>query len=108
MVLPASITTPFALLLHELGTNALKYGALSVEGGTVGLTWRLHPHPQHPVLEINWVEEGGPEPKTSLKPGLGSYLIENGLPQAKVTRDIRPSGMAYRIELSLGNEPVRM
>jgi two-component system, chemotaxis family, CheB/CheR fusion protein len=101
VMLPARLATPFGLLLHELGTNALKYGALSAEGGTISLTWQLQLHPPHPVLEVNWVEEGGPKPDGNFKPGFGSYLIQNGLPEAKVAMHARPGGLEYRIELRL-------
>jgi two-component system, chemotaxis family, CheB/CheR fusion protein len=101
VMLSANLATPFSLLLHELGTNALKYGALSADGGTVSLTWNLHPNPE-PTLVVNWREEGGPAPDSSPGSGFGTYLIQNGLPNAKVTRDARPSGMEYRIELRLG------
>ena len=99
VMLPADIATPFGLLLHELGTNALKYGALSGESGTVSLTWHLRPEESGPLLEVIWLEQGGPAPDKIFKPGFGSYLIENGLPRAQVKRDIGHGELSYKIEL---------
>lgn len=45
------------MAFHELGTNALKYGALSQPGGQVDLSWRSGGDP--PMLELNWCERGG-------------------------------------------------
>ena len=102
VLLPADIATPFGLLLHELGTNALKYGSLSADGGTARLTWSLHPGDDGQHLEVIWREENGSRPDNKMKPGFGSYLIENGLPAAKVTRDIHDDGLSYKIEMILG------
>jgi two-component system CheB/CheR fusion protein len=108
IMLPARLATPFGLLLHELGTNALKHGALSTEGGTITLTWRLHSNPQKPVLEVNWTEEGGPRPAGNFKPGFGAYLIERGIPDSKVTREVRSNGLTYRIEMRLGTDTLQI
>ena len=104
VLLPADLATPFGLLLHELGTNALKYGSLSAEGGTASLTWRLNPGDDGQHLEVVWREGDGPRPDGKMKPGFGSYLIENGLPGAKVTRDVHNDGLSYKIELILGQK----
>ena len=49
---------PLALVIHELTTNASKYGALSRPSGHVGVSWR-----NDRSLELEWVESGGPQPK---------------------------------------------
>jgi two-component sensor histidine kinase len=49
------------LALHELGTNAVKYGALSVPGGHVTISWALEDHGTSPSqFAVNWIERGGP------------------------------------------------
>jgi two-component sensor histidine kinase len=95
--LPADATTPFALVLHELGTNALKYGAWSRETGEVVLRWEV----QTNVLQFNWREHNGPTVGPPVREGLGSALIKRSLPGASVTHDIRPDGLECDIKLPL-------
>lgn len=80
--LGAQAATSFALLLHELGTNAVKYGALSVPSGTVTITWSLATIPGRSgsrKLELVWRERGGPPVTEPSKRGFGSRLIEKSL-----------------------------
>jgi two-component system, chemotaxis family, CheB/CheR fusion protein len=67
-----------ALVVHELATNAAKYGALSVPGGRIDVTWKIAGDPP-PHLELTWVERGGPTIDGPMKPGFGTELIERGL-----------------------------
>ncbi|WP_198580402.1 PAS domain-containing protein [Methylorubrum sp. DB1722] len=68
-----------SLLLHELATNALKYGALSTEIGKVQITWRTE-NEQSPSLVLNWAERDGPPVvPPSDRGGFGSKLIRMGL-----------------------------
>jgi two-component sensor histidine kinase len=64
-----------ALIFHELATNAVKYGALSVEGGRVDLTWTLIGDD----LTLTWAERGGPAVSPPTRKGFGTRLIERGL-----------------------------
>ena len=64
-----------AMALHELGTNAAKYGALSVEGGRVSIAWSL----VGDRLRLEWRESGGPPVEAPERRGFGSRLIERGL-----------------------------
>ncbi len=68
-----------SLILHELGTNAAKYGALSTGRGHIDVTWKeifRVETPDEPDLEIVWCERGGPQPETdSERKGFGSTLI---------------------------------
>jgi PAS domain S-box-containing protein len=64
-----------ALALHELGTNAAKYGALSVEGGEVAIAWQIGGG----RLALEWKEKGGPPVAEPRQRGFGSRLIERGL-----------------------------
>ena len=66
------------LALHELSTNAAKYGALSVPGGRVAVSWIITGD-RPPRLEINWQEEGGPKVDGFGTPGFGTELIERGI-----------------------------
>ena len=65
-----------SLAIHELVTNAVKYGAWSVRGGQVSLTWALH---EGRRLHIEWRESGGPAVSAPTSRGFGSRLIERGL-----------------------------
>ena len=64
-----------SLMLHELATNAAKYGALSVPAGRVSIAWR----DVGPRFELAWRESGGPAVTAPTKVGFGSRLIERGL-----------------------------
>jgi len=66
------------LALHELSTNAAKYGALSVPGGRVTVFWIITGD-RPPQLEIDWQEEGGPKVDDFGAAGFGTELIERGI-----------------------------
>ncbi|MCJ2073827.1 PAS domain-containing protein [Methylobacterium sp. J-030] len=68
-----------ALMLHELGTNAAKYGALSVAGGTVGITWAVLDAEGGPRLRFRWEETGGPPVAPPTRSGFGTRLIARSL-----------------------------
>lgn len=63
----------FGLAIHELATNAAKYGALSVPTGTVAIKWRLV---GEELAEVEWLEVGGPAVSSERKRGFGTELIE--------------------------------
>ncbi len=64
------------LALHELATNAVKYGALSTADGRVEIDWRLEPGPEGERLVFTWNEAGGPPVLAPTRKGFGSRLIE--------------------------------
>jgi two-component system CheB/CheR fusion protein len=100
ITLPANIATPFGLVLHELGTNAAKYGALKETPGRVDLTWRLRsPQDGSQVLEMVWREHDGPAVVAPTHQGAGNALIERGIPGATVDRDFRPDGLVCTVTL---------
>jgi two-component system CheB/CheR fusion protein len=67
-----------ALVMHELTTNAVKYGALSVAGGRVDIVWKIAAS-SPPRLELTWTEEGGPPVEALGRRGFGTELIERGI-----------------------------
>jgi PAS domain S-box-containing protein len=73
LVVPARAAVGFSLILHELCTNAAKYGALSNEEGRVALSWGLD---GEGALVFAWTERGGPPVKPPERRGFGSRLIE--------------------------------
>jgi two-component system, chemotaxis family, CheB/CheR fusion protein len=91
---------PVGMLLHELATNSVKYGALSVPAGRVSLIWETIQNEQAKRVRIVWQEHGGPPVTQPRKLGLGSILIE-GFENGKVNRDFRGEGVLCTIELPL-------
>jgi PAS domain S-box-containing protein len=89
-----------SLALHELGTNAAKYGALSSEAGRVAIGWAT----QDGLLRLEWKELGGPLVAKPGRRGFGSRLIERGLQSdlgGTATIFFEPDGLRCRIEASL-------
>jgi two-component sensor histidine kinase len=75
ILLTPSATVTLTLALHELATNAAKYGALSTDGGTVDLHWTM----TDDVLTLVWREQGGPRVTTPAKVGFGTRLLERAV-----------------------------
>ncbi len=97
--LPPDLATPLALILHELAANALKYGALSSKDGTISLHWGFEGDGAEPEFQFRWREADGPRVQPPSRDGFGSYLIQNGLPEAKVALDFPPEGLLYTVIL---------
>lgn len=72
--LPPKAVVSLSLALHELATNAAKYGALSVSTGHITVSWDYERSSSH--LRLQWREEGGPEVVTPTRKGFGSTLVE--------------------------------
>ncbi|MGF9567705.1 GAF domain-containing protein [Neorhizobium sp. BT27B] len=90
------------LVLHELGTNALKYGAFSQANGVVEANWRVDTSGPEPMLRFSWVETGGPTPVPPTRRGFGSKLIQMGLigtGDVKLSYD--PPGFSAEMSASL-------
>jgi PAS domain S-box-containing protein len=91
-----------AMSLHELATNAVKYGALSSSSGHVRIEWGVSDSRRSVVL--TWCEEGGPPVASPLHKGFGSRLIERQLTRelgGSARMDFAPSGLICRIEFPL-------
>ena len=92
-----------AMALHELCTNAIKYGALSNESGSVAFEWRRSDGPA-PRLTMVWREQGGPAVAPPVRRGFGSRMIERALAQdlkGEVTMEFRPDGFVCTIDAPL-------
>lgn len=101
VIIPSDLAVSIGLVLHELATNAAKYGALSTSDGNVTLTWSSSQNDDGTTVHINWQEMGGPpvsEPKTK---GFGSFLIDSGVPNSKVKREFLATGLSCRIDVQL-------
>jgi two-component sensor histidine kinase len=72
-------TLSLAIALHELATNAVKYGSFSNDGGTTSITWTVAPSLEGNRLVLVWQELGGPPVTPPTHKGFGSWVIERGL-----------------------------
>lgn len=93
-------TLRLALAFHELGTNAAKYGALSVPGGRVGIHWRI----EGDDLVLIWRESGGPRVTPPKVTGFGSSLIATGIGDNRAEVEWCPDGVIWTIRISRGFE----
>ncbi len=97
--LPPGLTLRTALILHELTTNSLKYGALSNSSGRIEFAWEVAGRD----LKLQWTENGGPSVAQPMRLGFGSTLIEaNAATDGGTAKaDWRPEGVAWSIILPL-------
>ncbi len=96
------------MAIHELTTNAVKYGALSVPEGTVTVTWRVDASAAGNLLTVDWVEANGPPVSEPEQRGFGSTLIERGLKQemgAEVAIEFARDGVRARLVAPLARAP---
>jgi two-component sensor histidine kinase len=94
----SSFAQMFALIVHELATNAMKHGALSGPRGEVEVGWRTNHAEQEPTLVLRWEERGGPTVKPPASTGFGTQLISLiGKPQIAY----HPEGFEYRLAVPL-------
>lgn len=94
-----------AMVLHELSTNAAKYGALSDAVGRVALSWSIRNRNQGPWLRLVWRESGGPAVQPATRKGFGSTLIDQGIAHelgGSAELNFEPSGVTCTIEFPLG------
>lgn len=89
----------FSMILHELGTNARKYGALSVPGGNLTIEWSL----DQEGMTFHWIEKNGPLVHAPLRHGFGTTLIEKGLKAhgGEAVIQYEPEGLICQISLPL-------
>lgn len=79
IVLGPRASLSLSLMAHELGTNALKYGALSGDAGVVNVKWWTEGSGEAEKIVVRWTEQGGPAVQAPQSTGFGSQLIEMGL-----------------------------
>jgi PAS domain S-box-containing protein len=93
--------------LHELATNAVKYGALSTPAGLVSVTWRVDRESAPQVLEIVWRETGGPPVVAPSRRGFGSNMLQNGLARelgGSVTLNFAPDGLVCVMRFAVSDK----
>ena len=94
------------MAIHELATNAAKYGAFSVPEGHVAVTWTVERSGDVQYLALDWIEQNGPPVTAPVKRGFGTVLIERGLSydlagEAKV--QFLPDGVQARLRAVVGD-----
>jgi two-component sensor histidine kinase len=92
------------LAVHELGTNAMKYGALSNDTGTVTLKWVVTGSRDDPDFSLLWQERGGPTVSVPARKGFGSRMIERSLRsyfRGETSLSYPPEGVEFRIKAPL-------
>lgn len=103
MRLSPKVGLGLAMVIHELSTNAAKYGALSVPGGHVDIDWSyFEDEKKGRSLRIRWSESGGPEVSTPSRRGFGTRLITEGTAfelRGSAVIDYAPSGVVCVIEI---------
>jgi two-component sensor histidine kinase len=102
--LSADQSLALGLVLHELASNALKYGSLSLPQGRVELTWRIDAISTPSRIVLSWREEGGPPVTPPEREGFGSILIRRSLGKilsSSVTHEYRPEGVVAEISMAL-------
>ena len=104
LLLPPQCTSILAMTLHELATNAVKYGALAHNAGTLSVTWKSL---RGNRLYLIWEERGVDAPQRAGS-GFGMELIDKGIRHnlgGKTKIDFKKSGLYVEIEVPLGTEP---
>ncbi|MGB6400024.1 MAG: sensor histidine kinase [Bradyrhizobium sp.] len=95
-----------SMIVHEIATNAAKYGALSNDTGTVTLDWEFTKE-GIPKLRLIWRESGGPHVVAPVQRGFGSQLIERSARDqlgGEASVDFLPCGVVYTVSCALDNE----
>ena len=101
--LDAANVPKMAMILHELGTNSLKYGALSKPEGKVTIAWAVDGQ----GLEMRWTENGGPPVAATIRRGFGTKLIESSAASAggEAKMLIGADGVRWTIAVPLAADP---
>ena len=104
--LSAKPALALSLAFHELCTNAVKYGALSEDRGSVDITWTLFDAEGGQSLRLEWREQGGPPVSAPTRKGFGSRLIERGIMAelgGEVQVEYAQTGLSCRINALLSS-----
>ncbi len=107
---PGSAAMAFSMAIHELCTNAVKYGALSNEGGRVTIDWTVREEAGSKEVSLVWAEHDGPRVSKPTRRGFGSRMIENAFARTmdpRVRLEFAPEGVICRIDVRLVEETAR-
>lgn len=107
--LPPTTAVPMAMILHELCTNAMKYGALANDSGRVTIGWTAQPDEAGTAVSLIWSESGGPSVAPPDEEGFGTRLISNLSRQlgGDCTFRYPPSGLVFHLSMIAPNTEPR-
>jgi two-component sensor histidine kinase len=100
ILLPVQAVMPLSMVVHELTTNAAKYGALSTRQGTIEITWKVSGSGANTSVGLVWQERGGPKVKVDRTMGFGTRLIDHVVGHdldGKTRADFDPAGVRWTI-----------
>jgi two-component sensor histidine kinase/PAS domain-containing protein len=105
ILLPAHVVVPLSMVLHEMTTNAAKYGALSRKRGNIEITWQVSGDIDKSVGLV-WQERGGPKVKARVSTGFGTKLIDHVIRydlDGKTKIDFEQTGVCWTIAFPVGD-----
>jgi two-component sensor histidine kinase len=100
----SDVAVSFGMAVHELTTNAAKFGALSRSKGHVEVNWEIRSEDGAETLRLEWLEQDGPPVEEPTYEGLGSKLLKRVLTTqvgARVATEFRPEGLRCVVEMPL-------
>ncbi|MHC1548753.1 PAS domain-containing sensor histidine kinase [Phyllobacterium sp. K27] len=104
--IPSSTALSLTMTLNELATNAVKYGALSSDNGSISLSWRMREDcATQPMLILEWIEKGGPPVRPPTRRGFGTRLMERCIERdlgGELDLAFTASGLKCRIAIPVG------
>jgi two-component sensor histidine kinase len=103
VAIPAATTITLSLMLHELATNAAKYGALSVSQGRMSIAWTVELAGKTAAVDLRWQEEDGPPVSAPKSRGFGSRLLAASALQldAQLDIDYAVAGVCLRLRFTV-------
>jgi PAS domain S-box-containing protein len=104
---PSRQALSFSMAFYELATNAVKYGALSVPEGRVDMTWEQSATDDGSVIELHWIETGGPAAEKPEETGFGSFITGRALQMetgGEITSDFGPQGFEWHLRMPVETE----
>jgi two-component sensor histidine kinase len=106
----ADVSVSLSMVLHELATNACKYGALQHDDGSVDVSWTCSPLGDRDRIRLAWQESGALLLAAPSKPGFGSKLIRNvmnAMPGGSVASEYLPSGLSIVLTFTMLSDRAR-
>jgi two-component sensor histidine kinase len=106
VILGSKQAVALAMAVHELGTNAIKYGALSTPSGRVDITWQQNEIAHSPIFQFRWQEKDGPLVAKPSRTGFGSRLMDRLMESdfgGKVELTYETSGVIFKVTAPMEN-----